>query len=595
MGIESKPFKRLLRMVAPDAFTPRCLSDEEVARANEDALRRSPPGPLLHAGMQADEVRGRLAATEILIVEGMVPLRAMMDYVATTEELCQRFERAIMQSVVNCTTIWLLVLCFDFARHDMKTETTAARTASAAANKKPPTPVQVAFRRGGEARAEIMRALRDHFIERAFLRPGLTIMLSGIPPLSPLTPALRAGSGEGEACGAKSGGEESRCPRALAVRLSRCGGFREVLAPWEVLDTYDEQPVPRDPAKWFTTTYEADDQIKFWLTLCLYLKPRVAPPDDALTQLDALTTSFGSVTVPPRMAAGPKIVVLSEDTNILLELLVVLEMISKLPERALPPRPLSACRVCYMHDIVGGYPAKFLGQPDVLDTKPVYIPEVIDLLVAMRVFSSSLESRCERYGSPVFMLMFMVFMSRTHDYYPRVFMSKCMAQGMFFAALRAAQTWSDGRVLELAHPTPDGQLFARALDPYSVTINFPPFVALLKKMGGEHAPQWDGDAEPRAHAARMLLWIAKALNNHCPGWTIPSACERIGMPEVPRFGYEMTSSGGNDSLGTPLPPSCTPCRGIVGAGALTLGACGASLRASEGVGNVAVREANGKR
>ena len=588
MGVEADKLKALIRGVAPEAVIPQCYTPEEAAAVNAANARRdnnnnnnnghaaaAAPAAAVCAGMQTDELRGCLVGTDCLLIECMAPLFALAQNARTLDELCESFEHFFMQIVVNCATISHVVLTFDFGKHALKDVEARTRWQQQQSNASKWTDVVRCYH---EDRPRLMAALYNHLVHVMYIRPGLTLILSGLWPAT-----LGIPFGDGARYGRKTTTPAAEsllavplCRVPHCVRTSECGRYRDVLAPWEVLDMFDELPLPRDPEQWFASTYEADDQLKFWLTVFLYARHGGA----------GSTTAW-------------KIAVLSEDSNILLELLVLLgELIALAPEAQPKERAITRCSVHYMHgNRVGGHGAVFVGQPSTLERKrPLLIPEVINMWAVVRIFCSTLgPDRLERYSCPVFVLMFMVFMCRGHDYSPRVFLERCGAMEMFFAAVQHAPTWSagvHGQVLTLSRPIPQGsgKLFASALDPIHVQLDVEPFIRLIKLMAGTKLPTWANDQALRAHAARMSLWLYKALNNHCPGVVLPHPCELVGETGVPRYGYTMTPSTGLDRNQNPLPPLCTPVdeakhdtRRFLAPQPLTLGSPAARLAAGQRV------------
>lgn len=322
-------------------------------------------------------------------------------------------------------------------------------------------------------------------------------------------------------------------------------------------------PVERNLAapdtRWPTTCYEADDLVMLWVKLLLY-------PCDG----------------------GPahNLMVVSNDSDILLDMLIHTAIIMSLPESKQPRSREDEDQgiVCLFQDdcVAGGLPGASGRRVS------VYAQEYVNVLAAADIFSSTfapvllhMAPAGEHFKATPLIALACLWLCHHHDYMPSTWVQFSANVHVWFPiAVQTLVAGDVGSMLEVqfsGEPGPWTPVEARVsgvglrdmfcamerrfaqqavqqkLDKKRLELdvlnasnsgtsikNCEMRIQTLEKELS-NSPALRNAAPFHAQAARLALWLAKRLNNHLPGWRngkgLPSEVEQ--EDGVSRWGYEL--------------------------------------------------------
>lgn len=517
MGTGSE-IPHLLRLMLGSAITPTLMDADPVAAATTGFTGNLTTGPYDMATLRP------IPDTQAVIFEGCYPIRAVIGHSETREQFASRFvERTIIRAMRG-DKVQLIILTFDFNRHDLK-DCEAEERAHARRNTKP-GPVELDYLAGGESRRSLMAYLLSYILNKAPLRPGLTIIISGLT----------------HTCAALRQDVVGQMP--LCIRLSEDRLSRQMVAPWEVIGLRPDsgrRSVPHDPRQWFTTTYEADDQVRSWLVFMLYY----IPPE--------LAASWDQQSSLVHERASPNTLIVSEDTGILIECLAKIAQLYQLAQQHDVRRGRPGA-LYYTRTMVGGYVPK-PGESDLSGRKGngVDVGQLINMRLAVRILCHVFDPLFAGLGLNTPMALVLLCMLRANDYYVQHAISGTNAYSLLRAMANSHKAdilvRGDTRPFVLYHINLRDDTPPSMFDPVSVSIDYSKFAAMMtilmrnsrKSRANEHAASGPPeDAVIRGHASRILLFMVKTLNNDIPGFQCPPATDAHRTPQghvVPTYGF----------------------------------------------------------
>ena len=447
------------------------------------------------------------SATSVLFDADPLLVRAC-DATHTPAELHREFDRLTVQSALMGAQVQLVVLAFSRSTPDMAVGDAQHQQAQRNLPTRQPSAMRSALMRSDGRRDKLLHDLLEHLVEACPLRPNTLLVVSGLTHLW---------------------WPDTQGHMPLCVRVCADGTHREVVPPWVALpdDVLDplRVPLPRTPQEWFRSAESAVDHLKFW---AMALRHR---------------------------RRGKMCVVQCEEPRLLVELLALIEtQAATLPPES-QPDAADMSRIVLVHTTVAGYRAKAgsTSTPPELDRHaPVLVQEQVDVGSMSTLMGFALQGHAERAGlgaGPAVALLFALWL-RPHHYNAQPFVrhlaraSPCSAYQLWIDLLHHGATLQEPartRALELdlsaGHPATMCDLLVPA-------VNYQPMAALLlaltKSASTPGQPDaWTGEAQMRAHAARLTLWLASALN--CgPALCLPRADAAIESPEgvlMPTYGY----------------------------------------------------------
>jgi hypothetical protein len=501
------------------------------------------PGFDQQTGVKLEKMAGSLFHTDVFIFDGQEIAASVAGRTASLDEFVREFtEQTVCAALVAQPQY--IVLCFDVSTNPMRAQKktpvdTHQQAASAShmmhdtktsnGSSAVPGGASPSAMRSMYAKSQLacMQHLLDHLLAHAPLLQCTTLIISGLPQYLKLkTVSLQEPPTAHGYC--------------YFLRLAGDGKSRQLFAPEQVLTIKSAVPLYRD--RWFNAHSEAADQIKFWTMVLLF------------------EGSHGGV---------PNIVVQSESMLLALELMLLLDVHSKLESHMHVSRSeMLPSSVLFVHTGVAGYNPKPPARGATSTTPDRQHPEPVSEVFALWGIVQRLQTFDKDYagittgthGGAVLMLL-VAYLSRAHDFvrHPFVQVNTCYdimrgARNNFCAAPQLPpQQQLYGPA---ARPIGIQSLSARPgiFDVTRVCINRAPFGALMKSvMQPSQSSTIKGDLELRPHMARLALLLHMAYNSHIPGAPRlePDSIVDLGAGRsYPRFGYELhehpkrTSSGG---------------------------------------------------
>ena len=451
------------------------------------------------------------SGTEVFIVEGLEPAYGVAAYSNTIDEFCQNYVARVVLPLLSCAAAKIVALTFDYGSHDMKDEESQARKQARGTSRQRTTPVQAyLFSDKPEERKSLFRALLAYMMASVPLAHGVTLMICGLTHLSELLP---------------SAGQMPLC-----VRLSEDGTKHELVHPSRVIGTRRRGGMPFIPADadWFSQIREADDMVKFLMLVFMYW----VPPLDALTQDEEAELP------------SPNIMIVTEDSNILIELLALLSMYMKLNPRM---RIKRLGKIRYYHKTIAGYLPKpsvggIDGEAKPSKDCPVKMGEVYDLKYVANLWGVALDARFDDMGLTGLCALLVTALFRKHDYMRKNYIEGFNSMKVFKLMLSASKSelanrQGYGHVFSITHTAPNGRT-PTMFDAFTVQIDYALFSGLVMHLRGP-GENVVNDAEIRGEAARMTLWLSKALSITALNFRMPKADATIMFNghTVPAYGY----------------------------------------------------------
>lgn len=531
----------LLRLVLGSAMMPTLQDADPAAAAATGFTGNLTTGPYNLNSYRSMEKTG------VVIFEGLGVVRSCAATSQTLDQFARRFVDKTVVRSLHGEQVQMIILTFDFDRHDLK-DCEALERAKARRNSIP-SPVEAQYHAGGSSRLEMMSYLLKYLMNEAPLRAGLTLIVSG------LTHACSAIS--------RTAGQLPIC-----VRLSADGKSREVVAPWEVIGLRPDSglSLPRDPQHWFRTTYEADDQVRFWMVCMMYyVPPKVAANWNEPSYAEQ------------HRAMSPHMVIVSEDTGIMIECMAVIaQQYGLSAERRGRPG-----NIYFLRSMVLGYTPKE-GETELSGRKgnEVKCGQQINLRLAVRTLCHCFDPLFEGLGLNTPMAFVLLAMLRANDYYT----SHVISGTNPYALLRAMAssnkadvlTRGNNRPFTVHHQSLREGVATSMFDPVSIQIDYAKFAAMMAVLTSRARARRPGpasaaevvlrDAAVRAHASRISLMMFKTMNNHIPGCVCPSATETQRTLQgtlISSYGYTLAPRDPNGvavpSIVAGAPPPTTIC------------------------------------
>lgn len=389
---------------------------------------------------------------------------------------------------------------------------------------------------------------------------------------------------------------ETNVPLRDGLNLVVHGLWPEPRVFWREGDTRRvSTPVERALAppgiKWPTTCHEADDLVMLWVKLLLY---------------------------PCDKGPAHNLMVVSNDSDILMDMLMHAGLMAALPEEKQPRArdgPNADIVCLFRGDRVAGGVMGATGR-----TVPVYANEYISVFAAADTLSATFAPAllCWAPGTAkmntVLVALVALWMCHRHDYSPGTWVSFCADVHVWFPlAIKTMVEGDVGATLEMRYsgePGPWTPIEAR-INAIGLRDTFRAMEAHFHKHKRDaaiadkverlekelkvveenqmitsienvkHRIQEAHRMQPKesnvpampvfhAQSARLALWLAKRLNNHLPGWRgLPDELEKEGG--LPRWGYELYQeevvqnetalAAGFEPRPAP-PPVCIPAKAV---------------------------------
>jgi hypothetical protein len=475
------------------------------------------------------------AATSVLMDGSEAFARACVAS-TTAAEMHAAFVRATVQEALMGAAVQTVVLAF--SRETRPFAVGELMHLQALRNRPVQPPPAMQWLRTDGRGDELLRGLLEHLVGACPLRAGMVLVVSGLTHLW---------------------WPDAGVHMPLCVRLAGNGAEREVVPPWVAFpeDVLDPRrvPMPRAPEEWFRSAESAVDHLKFWAMAMRYRR------------------------------AGKMCVVCCEEPRLLVELLALIEThAARLPAEA-QPDAADVSRIMLVHTIVAGYTAKLgsTATPPELDRHaPVRVLEQIDVGSVATLMGIAHAEHAARSGlgaGPAVALLFALWL-RPHHGNAQPFVrhlgraNPCSAYQLWVDLLAHKPQHVRAPVLELdavcieqtlhderpEHPT--------ACDAIVPSVDYEAMAALLLALGRAPAPAaasaaqssapgsplpadgWAGEQQLRAHAARLALWLASALNC-APAYRLPNADAHSppsGAAPMPLYGYARPAGAADERL-----------------------------------------------
>lgn len=389
---------------------------------------------------------------------------------------------------------------------------------------------------------------------------------------------------------------ENSVPLRDGLNLVVHGLWPEPRVFWREGDTRRiSTPVERGLAppdiKWPTTCHEADDLVMLWVKLLLY---------------------------PCDKGPAHNLMVVSNDSDILMDMLTHAALMAALPEEKQPRArdgPDADIVCLYRGDRVAGGVMGASGR-----VVPVYANEYINVFAAADTLSATFApaTLCWAPGmkhmNTVLVALTALWLCHRHDYSISTWVSFCADVTVWFPlAIRAMVEGDVGATLEMRYsgePGPWTPIEARVnaiglRDTFSAIENHfhkwkrdTEVADTVSRLEGElelleqnqmltsitnvkkrieearRKPVKESKVPPmpvfHAQSARLALWLSKRLNNHLPGWRgLPDELEKDG--DQSRWGYELheeevlqneTALAAGFQPRSGSPPMCVPAKKV---------------------------------
>ncbi len=459
-----------------------------------------------------------MAGSQFLIMDCMHLLCECARETTSIAELCTKFYQRAVDPYLKNAALTRLILVFEPELPSAETACAGAlKRLNAARNDtsiKMSATMLESLVRSPIHYERAMGALLDYLLEKAPLRPGVRLIISGLTHFR-ATPQT-------------NGCRMPACVRYDVGNNIPEAGVARIVSPLAAPDS-DARIVPRDATQWFTAGYSVTDQLKFWL---LFALERATPIGEQI------------------------IAVHSESSQALVELMCIYDAYLCDPADG-NKNPMDVLFV--RTTMIAGYHPKKNGARAELNSsasainpnepldknRPHYLPEQVDIGHLVRLMGATMGAEFEKLGMRATTAFMFALWLREHDMHPAPLLKNvsasqtCNVYGLWMQMLEHAQA-----IPNQAQGGKSNHILS-TVDQTNVRVNFAPLCAIMWLLDPSLADQDRRIALPqlRAHAARLSYWYYLLFNSHRPGAARIDPCAKTA---VSLYGYEMLVDASKD-------------------------------------------------